>query len=260
MATVGYARVSSVGQSLDVQLLKLKDCDKLFQEKRTGTTAERPALKECLGYLREGDTLVITRLDRLARSTLHLTQIADQLKRKGVELRVLDQAIDTTTPTGRLMFNMLSAIAEFETEIRKERQMDGIEAAKGKGVGFGRKAKLTPAQVAEMKARRARGVLIKDLMREYGLSKASVYRLLGETTAEAAPVPEPEPYSYRRPSLDAPADPRCQAATREGARCRSATAVAVFALDGQSQRAEFGACRRHAEEFRPHVSVMNKEG
>jgi DNA invertase Pin-like site-specific DNA recombinase len=257
MATVGYARVSSTGQSLDVQLAKLRDCDRLFQEKRTGTTAERPALKACLGYLREGDTLVITRLDRLARSTLHLTQIADQLKRKGVELRVLDQAIDTTTPTGRLMFNMLSAIAEFETEIRKERQLDGIEAAKGKGVAFGRKAKLTPAQVEAMKARRAAGALIKDLMREYGLSKASVYRLLGESTAEAsAPVPEPEPYSYRRPSLEAPADPRCQGATREGARCRSATAVVVFALDGQGRRAEFGACKRHAREFRPHGSVM----
>ncbi|MGZ8246303.1 MAG: recombinase family protein [Methylomagnum sp.] len=180
MATVGYARVSSVGQSLDVQLQKLRECDKIFQEKRTGTTADRPQLKACLDYLREGDTLVISRLDRLARSTLHLTQIADQLRRKGVELRVIDQAIDTTTPTGRLMFNMLSAIAEFETEIRKERQLDGIEAAKETGVEFGRKAKLTPDQIEEMKAKRAGGVLIKDLMSEYGLSKASVYRLLGE--------------------------------------------------------------------------------
>ncbi|MGZ8242677.1 recombinase family protein [Methylomagnum sp.] len=183
MATVGYARVSSVGQSLDVQLQKLRDCDKVFQEKRTGTTAERPQLKACLDYLRDGDTLVISRLDRLARSTLHLTQIADLLRQKGVELRVIDQAIDTTTPTGRLMFNMLSAIAEFETEIRKERQLDGIEAAKEKGVEFGRKAKLTPDQIEEMKAKRAESVLIKDLMNEYSLSKASVYRLLGESPA-----------------------------------------------------------------------------
>ncbi|WP_221066380.1 recombinase family protein [Methylomagnum ishizawai] len=181
MAKVGYARVSSVGQSLDVQLAKLKDCDKVFQEKRTGTTAERPEFKACMDYLREGDILVISRLDRLARSTLHLTQIADSLRQKKVELKVIDQAIDTTTPTGRLMFNMLSAIAEFETEIRKERQLDGIEAAKEKGVEFGRKAKLTPAQVEELKSRRAAGVLIKDLMAEYKLSKASVYRLLGES-------------------------------------------------------------------------------
>ncbi|MGX2042276.1 recombinase family protein (plasmid) [Methylocaldum sp. MU1018] len=182
MATVGYARVSSTGQSLDVQLQKLKDCDKIFREKRTGTTAERPQLKACLDYLREGDTLVITRLDRLARSTLHLTQIAEILKRKGVELKALDQAIDTTTPTGRLMFTMLGAIAEFENEIRKERQLDGIEAAKEKGVEFGRKAKLTATQVEDLKTKRKAGVLIKELMREYDLSKASVYRLLGENT------------------------------------------------------------------------------
>jgi DNA invertase Pin-like site-specific DNA recombinase len=180
MAIVGYARVSSAGQSLDAQLHKLRDCDKIFQVKRTGTTADRPELKACLDYLREGDSLVISRLDRLARSTLHLTQIADLLKRKRVELKVIDQAIDTTMPTGRLMFNMLSAIAEFETEIRKERQLDGIEAAKDKGVEFGRKAKLAPAQVEEMKAKRAAGVLIKDLMKEYGLSKTSVYWLLDE--------------------------------------------------------------------------------
>jgi DNA invertase Pin-like site-specific DNA recombinase len=182
MATIGYARVSSVGQSLDVQLEKLKGCDKLFQEKKSGTTADRPQLQACLNYLREGDTLTITRLDRLARSTFHLTQIADLLRRKGVELRVIDQAIDTSTPTGRLMFNMLACIAEFETEIRKERQLDGIGAAKEKGVEFGRKAKLSPAQIDEMKTKRAAGVLIKDLMKEYGLSKASVYRLLGESS------------------------------------------------------------------------------
>jgi DNA invertase Pin-like site-specific DNA recombinase len=186
MATIGYARVSSVGQSLEVQLEKLKGCDRVFQEKKSGTTADRPQLQSCLDYLREGDTLVITRLDRLARSTLHLTQIADLLKRKGVELRVLDQNLDTTTPTGRLMFTMLGAIAEFENEIRKERQLDGIEHAREQGVQFGRKAKLTEAQIREMKEKRAAGVLIKDLMAEYGLSKASVYRLLGEQSPAVA--------------------------------------------------------------------------
>ena len=87
MATVGYARVSSVGQSLDIQNEKLKPiCDKVFAEKRSGTTADRPKLKACLGYLRDGDTLVITRLDRLARSTYHLTQIAHDLKETGIGL------------------------------------------------------------------------------------------------------------------------------------------------------------------------------
>ena len=84
MATVGYARVSSVGQSLDVQLDKLKDCDKVFKEKMTGTSDKRPRLKACLEYVRDGDTLVVSRLDRLARSTLHFCQVADQLQEKGV--------------------------------------------------------------------------------------------------------------------------------------------------------------------------------
>ena len=130
MAKVGYARVSSVGQSLDVQREKLDGCDKLFEEKRSGTTDARPQLKECLNYVRDGDQLIVTRIDRLARSTLHLCQIAETLKQKGVDLVVLDQNIDTSDATGRLLFNMLGAIGQFETEIRAERQMDGIKKAK----------------------------------------------------------------------------------------------------------------------------------
>ena len=102
MAKVGYARVSSVGQSLDVQREKLGGCDKLFEEKRSGTTDARPMLKQCLGYVREGDQLIVTRIDRLARSTLHLCQIAETLRKKGVDLVVLDQNIDTSDATGRL--------------------------------------------------------------------------------------------------------------------------------------------------------------
>ena len=130
MALVGYARVSSVVQSLEVQLDKLKHCDKIYQEKKSGTSSQRSQLKACLDYVREGDTLVITRLDRLARSTLHLCQIAVGLERKQVNLQVLDQNIDTSDATGRLLFNMLGAIGQFETEIRAERQMDGIQKAK----------------------------------------------------------------------------------------------------------------------------------
>ncbi len=147
MSVVGYARVSSVGQSLDVQLDKLKGCDKVFKEKRTGTSDKRPRLKACLEYVRAGDTLVVSRLDRLARSTLHLCQVADQLQEKGVNLKVIDQSIDTGDATGRLLFNMLGAmarpllrsIAQFETEIRAERQMDGIRNAKARGVNLGRR-------------------------------------------------------------------------------------------------------------------------
>ena len=179
MALVGYARVSSVGQSLDVQLDKLKHCDKIYQEKKSGASGKRPRLEACLEYVREGDSLVVTRLDRLARSTLDLCQIAAELKRKQVALQVLDQHINTGDATGRLLFNMLGAIAQFETEIRAERQMDGIQKAKERGVHFGRKKSLTEKQVAELQRRRDQGTLIKTLMKDYSLSKASVYRYLG---------------------------------------------------------------------------------
>jgi DNA invertase Pin-like site-specific DNA recombinase len=178
MSRVGYARVSSVGQSLEIQLNKLQDCDKIFQEKKSGTSDNRLRLKECLEYVRENDTIVVTRLDRLARSTLHLCQIADELKRKKVAIQVIDQNIDTNDATGRLLFNMLGAISQFETEIRSERQMDGIKKALANGVSFGKKKKLDKKQVAQLQQKREEGVKIKDLMKDYGLSKASVYRYL----------------------------------------------------------------------------------
>ena len=180
MVMVGYARVSSVGQSLEVQLDKLKNCDKIFQEKKSVTSGKHPRLDACLEYVREGDTLVVSRLDRLARSTLHLCQIAADLERKGVNLQVLDQNINTGDATGRLLFNMLGAIAQFETEIRAERQADGIRKAKERGVKFGRQKSLTPEQVAELQRKREQGALIKNLMKEYKLSKASIYRYLAE--------------------------------------------------------------------------------
>ena len=185
MAKIGYARVSSTGQSLEIQLSKLtaygctEPDGQIFQEKKSGTNANnRPQLQECLRHVRKGDILVITKLDRLARSTLDLTQIAEDLKNRGIELVVIDQNIDTSTPTGKLLFNMLASIAEFENDIRRERQSDGIAKAKDHGVKFGAKAKLTEEQLLEMKRKRTEGILIKDLMFEYGLSKATVYRLI----------------------------------------------------------------------------------
>ncbi len=178
MALIGYARVSSVGQSLEVQLDKLQHCDKIFEEKKSATSGKRQRLETCLEYVREGDTLVVTRLDRLARSTLHLCQIADQLTAKGVHLQVLDQHIDTSDATGRLLFNMLGAIAQFETEIRAERQMDGIHKAKARGIQFGAQPKLTDEQIAQLRQRRQNGELIRDLMKDYKISKATVYRYL----------------------------------------------------------------------------------
>ena len=188
MACVGYARVSSVGQSLTVQLDKLHHCDKIFQEHASGAGGKRPRLEACLEYVREGDTLVVTRLDRLARSTLHLCQIAAALHRKQVHLQVLDQHIDTGDATGRLLFNMLGAIAQFETELRAERQMDGIRKARERGVPLGRQKRLTPQQIAALQHQRREGALIRTLMHDYTLSKASVYRYLrGMDAAPSTP-------------------------------------------------------------------------
>lgn len=178
MAYVGYARVSSVGQSLEVQLDKLAHCSKIFQEKKSGASNTRGQLKACLEYLREDDTLIVVRLDRLARSTLHLCKIAEELERKKVDLQVLDQNIDTGDATGRLLFNMLGAIGQFENEIRYERQMDGIKKAKESGVSFGRNKVLGEEERLELIKMRTKGVLIKDLMKEFNLSKASIYRYL----------------------------------------------------------------------------------
>ncbi len=120
----------------------------------------------------------MTRIDRLARATLQVCQIADTLREKGVDLVVLDQNIDTSDATGRLPFNMLGAIGQFETEIRAERQMDGIKKAKDRGVQFGKRPALSTEQISELRDKRQQGILIKNLIVHYGLSKATIYRYL----------------------------------------------------------------------------------
>lgn len=177
---VGYARVSSVGQSLDTQIDKLTafGCEKVFQEKRSGASRQkRDAVNAALEFCREGDVLVITKLDRLARSMFDLQDITKTLERKGVDFIVLDQSIDTTTPAGRLTFHLLGAVAEFERDLISERQAEGIEKAKQKGVKFGRKPKLSSEQVEEMLAAYDAGEEPRDLIQRYGISKSSFHRL-----------------------------------------------------------------------------------
>lgn len=187
MILVSYIRVSSVGQSLEVQRDKMLALgvhpDHIFEEKRSGVDSNRPALKEALRFVRKGDTFVITKIDRLARSATDLLTIAKELQDKGVELRVLDQNIDTSTPAGRAMLQMLAVFAEFETAIRSERQMDGIAKAKEKGTKFGRRAQATPEIIEEIWKMRADGMMIREIMEKVGLSKASVYRALGRDGA-----------------------------------------------------------------------------
>ena len=125
---------------------------------------------------------------RLARSTLHLCQVAELLARQGVHLQVLEQQVDTHTPTGRLLFGMLAVIAQFETELRAERQREGIAKAQAHGVHFGRRKALTPAQAEDLRALRGEGVTLAVLQQRYGLGKTALYRYLGEpqTSAERA--------------------------------------------------------------------------
>ena len=179
---VGYARVSSSGQSSDIQQDKLKafGCTRIFAEKRSGRQADsRPELQACLAFLRDGDTLVITKLDRMARSVLDLAKIADLLKKKGVALKVLDQAIDTGTSEGMLMFSLLGAFAQFENDIRAERQNDGILRAKQKGVAFGRKRALTPEQCNRIRTlREEEKFSVPQLAERFNVGTATVYRAL----------------------------------------------------------------------------------
>jgi DNA invertase Pin-like site-specific DNA recombinase len=173
--------VSSVGQSLNVQLEKLKDCDKVFKEKRSGVDTGRPELKQCLEFLRDGDTLLVTKIDRLARSTLDLYRIVSELGEKGVSFKVLDDpSIDTTSRTGKLVMGILALIAEFENDIRRERQMDGIAKAKDRGVKFGRKRELTDDRVKQIRTLRESGETVPAIIKQTGFSKASVYRAIGQ--------------------------------------------------------------------------------
>jgi DNA invertase Pin-like site-specific DNA recombinase len=179
MAIIGYARVSSVGQSLDVQLEQLKaaGCEKVFSEKMTGTTTKgRSQLALALDYVREGDVLIVTRMDRLSRSLTDLRLTVDQLTAKGVGFRALQQSgIDTTRPEGKLMLAMLGAFAEFETDIRKERQLEGIAKAKDAGVYTGRKPTVPVSEVRRLKAE---GLGPTEIAERLGIARVSVYRAL----------------------------------------------------------------------------------
>lgn len=181
--TVGYARVSTSQQNNQAQLDRLKSAGatKLFSEKRSGLDGQRPQLGECLRYVREGDTLIVTKLDRLARSTADLYKIVTDLHDRGVGFKVLDDtALDTTSRTGKLVMGILALIAEFETEIRKERQMEGIARAKAEGRVGGRPKLVTDAVHREISRLRADGLSIRNISTRIGFSKATVQKSLGK--------------------------------------------------------------------------------
>ncbi|RUT87468.1 MULTISPECIES: recombinase family protein [unclassified Mesorhizobium] len=181
MVLIGYARVSTRGQDYETQVLRLRaqGAEKIFSEKKSGLDGKRPELARCIEYAREGDTLLITKLDRLARSTADLYRIVSELTDKGVAFKVLDDnLVDTTTRTGKLVMGILALIAEFETDIRKERQMEGIAKAKAEGRVGGRPRLITPVVEAQIGELRGAGFSIRKIATEVGLSKASVQKVL----------------------------------------------------------------------------------
>jgi DNA invertase Pin-like site-specific DNA recombinase len=154
---------------------------KLFQEQVSSVARKRDQLVAALDYCRDGDTLVVTKLDRLARSVAHLVEITKSLEAKGAHLRVLSLNLDTNTPTGRLMLNMLASVAQFEREIMLERQREGIAKAKRNGKYKGR-APTARAKAPDILALKQRGVGPAEIARRLGIGRASVYRVLGTPT------------------------------------------------------------------------------
>jgi DNA invertase Pin-like site-specific DNA recombinase len=178
MAKIGYARVSTDDQDCSIQTAALRDagCEIIRSEKRSGASLTgRKELDAILTFIRDGDTLVVTRIDRLARSLKDLLAVAEALKGRGANLQAVEQPVDTTTASGRAFFAMLGVFAEFETEIRRERQMEGIAKAKARGVYKGRRRSVPIDEIKRLAAGGAKPLEIAKALR---VGKSSVYRAL----------------------------------------------------------------------------------
>jgi DNA invertase Pin-like site-specific DNA recombinase len=198
-ALVGYARVSTSGQLLDRQLRALTEagCMKVFADKLSGRTADRLELTACLEYLRAGDTLVVPSLDRLSRSLQDLIGLVAELRRRGVGFRSLHEALDTTTPGGRLVFHVFAALAEFIRELIVEGTREGLDAARARGQRLGRPPALTADQI-----RQARQLLtspgnsVSSIARLLGVSRSTLYahipELAGHRTVASSVSPAPD--------------------------------------------------------------------
>ncbi|WP_077379519.1 recombinase family protein [Mesorhizobium prunaredense] len=183
MAIIGYARVSTTDQNTAVQIDQLRAAgatdDTIFQDRLSGLDNDRPKLAEALRFVRKGDTLVVSKVDRLARSAAHLHQIVEDLDKRGVGFRVLnDPSLDTTKPHGKLMFGILASIAEFETALRKERQMEGIAKAKARGDHLGRPKTVTDEVEQRVRDMRAEGASIRAIAAAIGYSTATVQKIM----------------------------------------------------------------------------------
>jgi len=180
----GYARVSTTDQNLDLQqdALSAVKCDRIFEEKISSRKRERPIWENLCALLREGDVVVVYKLDRIARSTRELLDIMDRLREQGVAVKSLHEPwADTTTPSGKMIMTIMAGIAEFERDLIQQRAKDGREAAKRRGVHMGRPAKLTPDQIDLISLARAEGRSIKELAASFNVSPDTVYRAFVRT-------------------------------------------------------------------------------
>ncbi|AWR21320.1 recombinase family protein [Aurantimicrobium photophilum] len=182
---IGYGRVSTLDQNLESQsdALKAAGADKIFVEKITGTKASRPELDKVKEQLREGDTLVITRMDRLGRSAKDLLNIVSELDALGVDLEIIEQNIDTKTPEGKLFFTMVAGFAEFEHSMMVARTKDGLAAARARGRVGGRKPKMTPARAAEAeRLYKEKNMTVQEIADIFGVSRPTIYRAVAQLT------------------------------------------------------------------------------
>ena len=194
---IGYGRVSTRDQNPDSQhdALTAAGCDEVLVDKASGKLARRPSLDEALRLTRAGDQLVITKLDRLGRSLEHLIALSRDLQARGVDLVVLDQGIDTSTAVGRMFFQILGAIAEFEHALMSERTRDGLEAARARGRTGGQKPKLTPRQAKvaqdmydEKGKDGRRKYTVAQIATEFGVTRPTIYRHLHAAAEAKVPI------------------------------------------------------------------------
>lgn len=182
--TLGYARVSTQDQNLTAQVQALDEvgCDRIFQEKVSGAARRLPERERLMELTREGDTVVVTKLDRLGRSTLDLVRIVTDLGARGVEFKVLSGEIDTTSPQGRLVFHIFSALAEFEREIISERTKEGLEAARRKGKKIGRPRAVAKDDLPHLQAlMRDEQVTAQSICDRFRISRGTLYSYVGPT-------------------------------------------------------------------------------
>ncbi len=180
---VGYARVSSNGQNLlsQIESLEQAGCEKIFKEKVSGTqAANRKELQDALDFVREGDTFIVTRLDRCSRSVLDLYKIIETLNDKGVSFKATEQELDTSTSTGRLMIGLLSIVSAFETDLRAERQADGIASALKRGVRFGRRTKFDDEKTVKAIQMQKDGMTNQQIADHYEIGRSTLLRWIAE--------------------------------------------------------------------------------